>query len=213
LEILNGLIQFTLFLMVEFNSKVEPPLGTDCARLSRVHCISNLFRRWSRQLLCHISTTCSLINCLQAHYNRSNSMLREQESKHVVWKLRYVGMWHRPIRQLGTSVSWESHPTIFRVEVVFHPENEGNVFFEKFSGHVSNCTGSHPRKLIADVTTVLMTCHGWCHRLHLVHADQKYRVIKIRLPWLRFFRAFSSVVRQIPGLFSQRRGTVSTLPS
>jgi len=38
LEILNGLIQFTLFLMGKFNSKVEPPLGTDCVRLSRVHC-------------------------------------------------------------------------------------------------------------------------------------------------------------------------------
>jgi hypothetical protein len=28
---------------------------------------------------------------------------------------------------------------------------------------------------------------------------------------LRFFRAFSLVVRQMPGLFSQRRGTVRTL--
>jgi len=47
LEILNGLIQFTLFIMGKFNSrksnklKVEPPLGTDCVRVSRVHCISN----------------------------------------------------------------------------------------------------------------------------------------------------------------------------
>ena len=32
-----------------------------------------------------------------------------------------------------------------------------------------------------------------------------------RLPWLRFFRAFSSVVRQMPGFTSQRRGTVRTL--
>ena len=38
LEILNKLIQFTLFLMGKFNSKVELPLGTDCVRLSRVHC-------------------------------------------------------------------------------------------------------------------------------------------------------------------------------
>ena len=35
----------------------------------------------------------------------------------------------------------------------------------------------------------------------------------IRLPWLRFFRAFSSVVRQMPGYTSQRRGTVRTLPN
>jgi len=34
----------------------------------------------------------------------------------------------------------------------------------------------------------------------------------IRLPWLRFFRAFSSVVRQMPGYNSQRRGTARTLP-
>ena len=35
----------------------------------------------------------------------------------------------------------------------------------------------------------------------------------LRLPWLRFFRAFSSVVRQIPGWNSQRWGTVRTLPN
>jgi hypothetical protein len=34
-----------------------------------------------------------------------------------------------------------------------------------------------------------------------------------RLHWLRFFRAFSSVVRQIPGYTSQRLGTVRTLPN
>jgi len=34
----------------------------------------------------------------------------------------------------------------------------------------------------------------------------------LRLPWLRFFRAFSSVVRQMPGYNSQRRGTARTLP-
>jgi hypothetical protein len=34
----------------------------------------------------------------------------------------------------------------------------------------------------------------------------------LRLPRLRFFRAFSSVVRQMPGYNSQRRGTARTLP-
>jgi hypothetical protein len=34
----------------------------------------------------------------------------------------------------------------------------------------------------------------------------------LRLPWLRFFRAFSSVVRQMPGYNSQRQGTTRTLP-
>ena len=34
----------------------------------------------------------------------------------------------------------------------------------------------------------------------------------LRLPWLRFFRAFSSVVRQMPEYNPQRRGTARTLP-
>jgi len=34
----------------------------------------------------------------------------------------------------------------------------------------------------------------------------------LRLPWLRFFRDFSSFVRQMPEYTSQRRGTVRTLP-
>ena len=34
----------------------------------------------------------------------------------------------------------------------------------------------------------------------------------LRPPWLRHFRAFSSVVRQMPGYNSQKRGTASTLP-
>jgi len=33
------------------------------------------------------------------------------------------------------------------------------------------------------------------------------------LPWLRFFRAFSSVVRQMPGSNPQRWGTARTLPN
>ena len=35
----------------------------------------------------------------------------------------------------------------------------------------------------------------------------------LRLPWLRFFHAFSSAVRQMSGYNSQRRGTVRILPS
>jgi hypothetical protein len=34
----------------------------------------------------------------------------------------------------------------------------------------------------------------------------------LQLPWLRFFRAFSAVVRKMPGYNSQRRGTARTLP-
>jgi predicted secreted protein len=35
----------------------------------------------------------------------------------------------------------------------------------------------------------------------------------IRLPWLRFFLSFPSVVRQMPGQNLQRRGTARTLPN
>jgi hypothetical protein len=34
----------------------------------------------------------------------------------------------------------------------------------------------------------------------------------LRLPWMRFFRAFPSVVRQMPGYNSQRRATARILP-
>ena len=34
----------------------------------------------------------------------------------------------------------------------------------------------------------------------------------LRLPWLRFLRTFSSVVRQMPGYNQQRRGTARNLP-
>jgi hypothetical protein len=37
--------------------------------------------------------------------------------------------------------------------------------------------------------------------------------VYVWLPWLRIFRAFSSVVRQMPGQNPQRRGTVRTLPN
>jgi hypothetical protein len=37
-------------------------------------------------------------------------------------------------------------------------------------------------------------------------------ILIVQLPWLRFFRAFSSVVRQMLGYNSPRRGTVRTVP-
>jgi len=37
-------------------------------------------------------------------------------------------------------------------------------------------------------------------------------ILIVRLPWLRFFRAFSSVVRQMPGYNSPRRGMARNLP-
>ena len=51
--------------------------------------------------------------------------------------------------------------------------------------------------------------------------NEKYGVIRhgfsyplrLFLPWLRFFRAFSSLVRQMPGQNSQRRCSARTLPN
>ena len=39
------------------------------------------------------------------------------------------------------------------------------------------------------------------------------RILIVRLPWLRVFRAFSSVVRQMPGYNSPSRSTARTLPN
>jgi hypothetical protein len=39
------------------------------------------------------------------------------------------------------------------------------------------------------------------------------RILIVQLPWLRFFRAFSSVVRQMPGYNLPSRGTARTLPN
>jgi len=38
-------------------------------------------------------------------------------------------------------------------------------------------------------------------------------ILIVRLPWLRFFLAFSSGIRQMPGQTSKRRGTARTLPN
>jgi hypothetical protein len=37
-------------------------------------------------------------------------------------------------------------------------------------------------------------------------------ILIVQLPWLRFFHAFTSVVRQMPGYNSPRRGTARTVP-
>jgi hypothetical protein len=37
-------------------------------------------------------------------------------------------------------------------------------------------------------------------------------ILIVQLPWLKFFRAISSVVRQMPGYNSPRRGTARTVP-
>jgi hypothetical protein len=44
------------------------------------------------------------------------------------------------------------------------------------------------------------------------YPDLSFSTLRFFLPWQGFFRAFSSVVRQMPGYNSQRRGTARTLP-
>ena len=53
-----------------------------------------------------------------------------------------------------------------------------------------------------------------CFNLFVSVSDKHHftNFIWLWLPWLRFLRAFSLVVRQIPGYNSPRRGTVRTLP-
>jgi len=46
-----------------------------------------------------------------------------------------------------------------------------------------------------------------------ISAKLKHKTTVSRLPWLRVFRAFPSVVRQMPGYNTQRRGTVRNLPN
>ena len=46
----------------------------------------------------------------------------------------------------------------------------------------------------------------------IIFPDILYLNSKTRLPWRRFFCAFSSVVRQMPGYNSPRQGTARTLP-
>jgi hypothetical protein len=56
------------------------------------------------------------------------------------------------------------------------------------------------------VAAVMLLCFVSCNRL--LFPIEAFLSVLI----LRFFRAFSSVVRQMPGYNSQRRGTVRTLP-
>jgi hypothetical protein len=60
--------------------------------------------------------------------------------------------------------------------------------------------GSRDRQLILATRKVAM-------RTHLIVPTGTFR-----LPWLKFFRAFSLVLRQMPGYNLQRRGTARTLP-
>jgi hypothetical protein len=55
----------------------------------------------------------------------------------------------------------------------------------------------------------IILCKIWQKSLFVLRQSLE----SLRLPWLRFFRDFSSVVRQMPGYNSQRLGTANTLPN
>ena len=64
-------------------------------------------------------------------------------------------------------------------------------------------------------TSDWFTSASWDSALHTGGQRQTPKAVRTLsevLPWLRFFRAFSSVVRQIPGYDEPRRGTARTLP-
>ena len=54
--------------------------------------------------------------------------------------------------------------------------------------------------------------YSYCHvYVYCYVCSVVYILLSLRLTQLRFFGAFSSVVKQMPGYTSQRRGTVRTL--
>jgi hypothetical protein len=60
---------------------------------------------------------------------------------------------------------------------------------------------------------VCVCAGGWVGYVLCGCLDNVHSLYLFGLPWLRFFRAFSSVVRQMLGYTSQRRGTANTLPN
>ena len=58
---------------------------------------------------------------------------------------------------------------------------------------------------------MLMYCY--CYVCCSVYSVFIMPIDTLQLPRLRFFHAFSSVVRQMPGYNLQRQGTVRTLPN
>jgi hypothetical protein len=62
---------------------------------------------------------------------------------------------------------------------------------------------------------VAVSCFNETVPYRFVRADRRFGTkvhSTVRLPWLRFFRAFPSAVRRMPGYNWQRQGTASTLP-
>ena len=86
-------------------------------------------------------------------------------------------------------VSSEEHPVH-----TFWPQKE----WRKFGRSESRTSWRETKKM-----QILLLCLCFLTVIHVLFCS---------LPWLRFFRAFPSAVRQMPGHTSQRRGTARTLP-
>jgi len=70
-------------------------------------------------------------------------------------------------------------------------------------GILSNLIGYFPG-------AILIHCLNFPRSISKLFSSSDW--LRFILPWLRFFCAFSSVARQMPGWNSQRRGTARTLP-
>ena len=68
--------------------------------------------------------------------------------------------------------------------------------------HVSDLPTDVQVSCLINSILIVMFMYSYCYVCFVLYI----------LPLLRFFRAFSSVVRQMPGYNSQRRGTARTLP-
>jgi hypothetical protein len=78
---------------------------------------------------------------------------------------------------------------------------------KRWKGSPPSHTASRSRKILSNF---ILRCYREADGVTPCHiGTQGHKIINDLRH--RFFRAFSSVVRQMPGLFSQRRGTVRTL--
>jgi hypothetical protein len=66
--------------------------------------------------------------------------------------------------------------------------------------------------VVSFIILLFVLCSASVNALQIFHKSL-YAILTLQLPRLRFFHAFSSVVRQMPGYNSQRRGTARTFPN
>jgi hypothetical protein len=74
------------------------------------------------------------------------------------------------------------------------------------------CMNKQEMKLKFHLTNFVCVCARVSACVHAVFNHTGLCILIVRLPWLRFFRAFFSVVKQMPGYNSPSRGTARILP-